>query len=139
MVGRSICRYNVPIAAFVLVRTDGYNNRHEGMLMPTVEYAHISFNANNVAIIAGTRIKVRLIVMDHIANEWDAAEIHRHHPHLTLGQIHSALSYYYDHKDEMDAEIADDLKEAERLMAEIDSLQDTTALKAKLKAARKRS
>jgi hypothetical protein len=39
----------------------------------------------------------------------------------------------------MDAEITDDLKEAERLMAEIDIMQDTSALKAKLKAARQSS
>ena len=55
---------------------------------------------------------------------------------VTLGQIHSALAYYYDHKAEMDAEIEEDVREADRLMAEIDKLQDVSSLKAKLIAAR---
>jgi uncharacterized protein (DUF433 family) len=29
-------------------------------------------------------------------------------PHLTLAQAHDALSYYYDHKDEIDHELAED-------------------------------
>lgn len=103
--------------------------------MATVEYAHISFNSDNVAIVAGTRTKVRMVAMDHISHGWDAQEIHRQYPYLTLGQIHSALAYYYDHKAEMDAEIDQDLKEADRLMAEIENLQGPSPLKAKLKAA----
>ncbi len=105
--------------------------------MATLEYAHISLNPDNAAIISGTRTKVRMIVMDHIANGWDSVEIQRQYPHLTLGQIHSALAYYYDHKEEMDAEVEADLQEADRLMAEVDNLQDVSGLKAKLDAARR--
>lgn len=79
-----------------------------------------------------------MIVMDHVANGWDPVEIQRQHPHLTLGKIHSALAYYYDHKAEMEAEIGEDLREADRAMAQIDKLQNTSALKAKLLAATKR-
>jgi uncharacterized protein (DUF433 family) len=102
--------------------------------MATVEYAHISFDSDNVAFIAGTRTKVGMVVMDHIAHGWDAQEIHRQHSCLTLGQIHSALAYYYDHKAEMDAEIDQDLKEADRLTGEIEKLQRSSPLRAKLKA-----
>jgi len=102
--------------------------------MATVEYAHISFNSDNVPIIAGTRTKVCMVVMDHIGHGWDAQEIHRQYPYLTLGQIHSALAYYYDHKADMDAEIEQDLKESGRLMAEIENLQTPSLLKDKLKA-----
>jgi uncharacterized protein (DUF433 family) len=103
--------------------------------MSTVEYAHISFNSNGVPIIASTGAKVRMVVMDHIGQGWDAEEIHRQYPQLTLGQIHSALAYYYDHQAELEAEIAQDLKQADLLLGEIDSLQDASPLKAKLKAA----
>jgi len=103
--------------------------------MATVEYAHISFSSSGVPIIAGTGAKVRMVVMDHIGQGWDANEIHRQYPHLTLGQIHSALAYYYDHQAELDAEIAQDLKQADVLLAEIDRVQDASPLKAKLKAA----
>lgn len=27
------------------------------------------------------------------------------HPYLTMGQIHSALAYYYDHEDELNKDI----------------------------------
>jgi uncharacterized protein (DUF433 family) len=72
-----------------------------------VSYAHLEFNAEGVPVIAGTRIKVRSLALDRIAHGWDAEEIQRHHPDLTLGQIHSALAYYYDHQEEMDLEIAE--------------------------------
>lgn len=32
-------------------------------------------------------------------------------PHLTLGQIYNALSYYYDYKDEIDQDIDSDSEE----------------------------
>ncbi len=73
--------------------------------MDAVCYAHIELNADGEAIIAGTRIKVRMIAIDRITHNWDAEEIQRHHPDLSLGQVHSALAYYYDHKEAMDGEI----------------------------------
>jgi uncharacterized protein (DUF433 family) len=72
----------------------------------TVAYAHIEMNPEGQAVIAGTRIKVRMIALDRIAYGWDAEEIQRQHPDLSLGEIHSALAYYFDHKEEMDQDIA---------------------------------
>jgi uncharacterized protein (DUF433 family) len=71
-----------------------------------------------VPVIAGTRIKVRSIALDRIAHGWDAEEIQRHHPDLTLGQIHSALAYYYDHQEEMDRDIAERRQCVEALRAD---------------------
>ena len=36
---------------------------------------------------------------------WTPDEIVNAHPHLTLAQIHDALSYYYDHAEEINHEI----------------------------------
>ena len=85
-------------------------------------------------MILGTPIKVVEIVLDHLAYGLDAEGIHREYPHFTLGQIHSALAYYYDHKAEMDEEIERSEREVERLKAEIDKLQGPSRLRAKLKA-----
>jgi uncharacterized protein (DUF433 family) len=85
--------------------------------MTNVSYAHIEQNAKGEPIITGTRIKVRMIALDRIAHGWDAEEIQRHHPDLSLGQIHSALAYYYDHKPEMDRDIADRHERATKLRA----------------------
>ena len=50
-------------------------------------------------------MKVVELVMAKMAHGWSAEELHLQYPHLTLGQIHSALAYYWDHKDELDADI----------------------------------
>ena len=86
-------------------------------IMASVSYAHIEPNAQGEPVIAGTRIKVRMIVLDRIARGWDADEIQRHHPDLSLGQIHSALAYYFDHKQEMDRDIAERHERATSLRA----------------------
>jgi uncharacterized protein (DUF433 family) len=78
--------------------------------MATVDYAHISLDSANMPILTGTRIKVVEIVLDHLAHGSDAEEIQRQFPWLTLGQIHSALGYYYDHQDEIDHDIAERLQ-----------------------------
>jgi uncharacterized protein (DUF433 family) len=87
------------------------------LIMATVSYAHIELNVGGEPIIAGTRIKVRMIALDRIAHGWDAEEIQRHHPDLSLGQVHSALAYYYDHKEEMDRAIEDRHERAAQLRA----------------------
>jgi hypothetical protein len=40
----------------------------------TVEYAHISIDADNVPTLTGTRIKVVEIVLDHLARGWQIGE-----------------------------------------------------------------
>lgn len=54
--------------------------------------------------ILGTRISVRLIASRVKCG--DASEdILRDYPHLTLAQIHDAISYYFDHKEELEKEL----------------------------------
>lgn len=54
--------------------------------------------------ISGTRISVRLIASRVKCG--DASEdILRDYPHLTLAQIHDAISYYFDHKEELEKEL----------------------------------
>src|SRR5438067_2074894 len=69
-----------------------------------VAYPHIEIE-NGVPVIAGTGTDVIHIALDRIAHHWDADEIQRQRPHLTLGQIYSALAYYHDHQDEIEREI----------------------------------
>lgn len=57
------------------------------------------------------------IALDRIAHHWDADEIHRQHPRLSLGQIYAALAYYCDHKDDLDAEIEDQLQSVDAARA----------------------
>ncbi len=56
-------------------------------------------------VIRGTRIPVWQVA-NAIVCLGETAEAYRaDHPSLTLAQIHAALSYYFDHQDEIDAEI----------------------------------
>ena len=45
------------------------------------------------------------IVVDKFAYGWIPEEIHFQHPHLTLAQIHGALTFYYENKDEMNTQM----------------------------------
>jgi uncharacterized protein (DUF433 family) len=94
----------------------------------TAAYAHITINADGVPAITGTTMKVVELVMAHQAHGWSPAELHFQFPHLSLGQIHSALSYYWDHKDELDAEIDRRSEYAEQARREA----GPSAVKAKL-------
>ncbi|MCS6910210.1 MAG: DUF433 domain-containing protein [Anaerolineales bacterium] len=61
-------------------------------------------------VIAGTRLKVSQIALEYERLGWSPDQIVDAHPHLTLAQVHDALSYYYDHRQEIDAEILADEK-----------------------------
>jgi uncharacterized protein (DUF433 family) len=64
--------------------------------------------------IAGTAVSVRTIVAYHASGE-SPEEMVTQIPHLTLAQVHAALAYYYANRDHMDAEMAAERTEAERL------------------------
>lgn len=68
-------------------------------------YEHILIEADRVPRIAGTTTKVIEVVLDQQAYGWSPEEIQYQHPHLTLGQIHAALAYYWDHRAELDQDI----------------------------------
>ena len=87
--------------------------------MPAIAYPHIDITPHGFPVLAGTTTKVVEIVMDRLAHHWDADEIQRQHPHLSLAQIHSALAYYYDHQIEMDKDIERRLRAADQTLAQV--------------------
>jgi len=100
--------------------------------MSTVEtrYEHIILGQDNAPIIAGTNMKVIELVLERIAYGWSAEELRFQHPYLTLGQIHSALAYYWDHQETLDQDI-------ERRLQVVDQIQGSrgpSPLVARLKA-----
>src|SRR5882672_8144447 len=66
---------------------------------------HITIDSKGIARIAGKRIRVIDLVADMLDYGWTADQIRIQHPSLSLAQIHAALTYYYDHQAELDAEI----------------------------------
>lgn len=71
--------------------------------------------ANGKAIIAGTRMKVSQIALEYERLGWTPDQIVDAHPHLTLAQVHDALSYYYENQAELDAELMAEEKVVEEL------------------------
>jgi len=65
----------------------------------------IEIDEKGVPWISGANTKVVEVVLDKMAYGWSPEEMHRQHPHLSMAQIHAALSYYYEHQDEVDADI----------------------------------
>jgi len=90
------------------------------MALPVVKtgYEHVELDEAGVAIIAGTSMKVVELVLEKIAYGWSPEELHWQHPYLTLGQICSALAYYWDHQQELDRDIERRLHSMDRIQRE---------------------
>ena len=90
-------------------------------------YKHIFIRDDGRAMIGKTRMKVEHIVLcDH--PDMDAKRIKAEiYPFLTLGQIHSALAYYYDNKELVDRQIQEGLEYMEKMRALYSSDQPTRA------------
>ena len=72
-------------------------------------YEHIALDEHGAPWIPEANTKVAEIVAKVKAHGWSPEELAYQLPHLTLGQIHSALAYYWDHQ----AEVERDLKHRE--------------------------
>ena len=71
----------------------------------TASIPHVELDDQGIAWVRGTRVKVIEIAVDKLAHGSSPEEMHFQYPHLSLAQIHAALSYYYDHQAELDAAI----------------------------------
>ena len=94
-------------------------------------YEHIVTDESGVALIQGTTVKVVELVLDTQAYGWSPDELHFQHPHLTMGQIHSALAYYWDHKEELDRDIERRLERVESIRREVGPSKLAARLRAK--------
>ncbi len=55
-----------------------------------------------VAWVAGTNTKVIEIILDYVQDQ-SPEQIHGEYPHLSLAQIHAAVTYYRQHEQEINA------------------------------------
>ena len=81
--------------------------------MTLVAIKHIEIRDGKARIV-GSRLSVQNIAVMHVWNETPLSWIAEHYD-LALAQIHAALSYYYDHQDEIDTAV----REAEALAHEV--------------------
>ncbi|HZZ42551.1 MAG TPA: DUF433 domain-containing protein [Tepidisphaeraceae bacterium] len=82
--------------------------------MTTITTTHIQLDDQRRPFIDGTGTRVAMIVMDTL-NGLTPQQIHNSYPYLSMAQIHSALSYYFDHQSDIDAEISREVLEIQTL------------------------
>ena len=73
--------------------------------MSTMAPSHITIDENGIARILGTEIKVIHVAAAHRFHHLTPHQMREHWSHLSLAQLHFALSYYYDHQAKLNAEI----------------------------------
>ena len=54
-----------------------------------------------------------MIVADYLWRGWSAEEIARQYGYLTLAEIHASMTYYFDHRDEIEDELVAEYQEVE--------------------------
>jgi len=80
-------------------------------LQTKTEHPYIQIDSeicNGSPVIAGTRLRVVDIAVEYEYMNCSPDDIIAAHPHLRLEQVHDALSYYYEHRAEMDQKIKED-------------------------------
>jgi len=71
-----------------------------------VTYPHIIKELGKPASLEShERTRVSMIVADYLWRGWSAEEIARQYPYLTLAEIHAAMTYYFDHREEIENEL----------------------------------
>jgi hypothetical protein len=54
-----------------------------------------------------------MIVADYLWRGWSAEELVRQYPYLTLAEVHAALTYYLDHRNEIEEELVAEYRDVE--------------------------
>lgn len=98
--------------------------------MTETRYEHVVLDETHIPRIAGTTMKVVELVVEQQAYGWSPEELHFQHPYLDLGQIYSALAYYWDHREELDR----DIQRRFELSVELRREAGTSSLAERLKA-----
>jgi uncharacterized protein (DUF433 family) len=101
---------------------------------PIIEHPYVTRREDTCGgkpIIVGTRIKVAQIAIERERMGWTPDEIIEAHPHLTLAQVYDALSYYFDHLDEIHA----DIRAGEEFVREMKKEYPRSVLEEKRRAA----
>src|SRR2546430_17441983 len=72
--------------------------------------------------IAGTRIRVQDIYVWHELQGLSADEIVSRFPHLSMGDVYSALAHYWDHRDEIGKQMQEETDFVEQMKQKNPSL-----------------
>lgn len=100
------------------------------MADPATAYAHIVVDHQGIPWIEGANTKVVELVAEVKAYGWSPEELAYQHPHLSLAQVHSALAYYRDHREEVEADLERRQDLVDRMRQEVGEHPLVTKLRA---------
>ncbi len=89
------------------------------------KHPYISINpkiSKGSPIISGTRVRVIDIAIEYDRLGLTPDQIVDAHPHLTLEEVHDALSYYYENRDVLDEKIRKEKEFIEKIAKETPSI-----------------
>jgi uncharacterized protein (DUF433 family) len=75
------------------------------MSTAAISYPHIIVDDKGVARLGKTRYKVLHLAGEHYHYGWSGEELLRQHPDLRPEEVYAALTYFYDHFDDMVAQL----------------------------------
>ena len=101
--------------------------------MTLTAYKYIALTDEGVPVVDGTGFKVKQLVGERLAHGSSPEELQFQHPQLSLAQVYSALAYYEDHQEEMNAYILENEARAEALQAQLDSPELKARVRSKAK------
>lgn len=93
----------------------------------------LTIDDHGVVRVTGTRVPIDLIVYDY-RNGATAEEIAEHYPTLKLSDVHAVLSYYLEHRPEVDAYVAEQEKLADAKRHEMERAYPHKGLRERLLA-----
>src|SRR5262245_4693909 len=85
------------------------------MIVPTeLTYPHIVKESGKPARLdRHPRTRVAMIAADYLWRGWSAEEIVRQYPYLNLAEVHAALTYFFDHRQEIEDELVIEYQQVE--------------------------
>ena len=88
------------------------------MAFAATAYRHIVLDAQGVPVVQGAYTKVVEVVLHARSSGLTPEQLAGELPHLSPAQIHSAMAYYWDHREVLDADIEERREFAERMRRE---------------------
>lgn len=90
--------------------------------MTVISIEHIALRDNGAPYVAGKGVKVAYIANLYMNHRWSVEAIADQHD-LTPAEVHSALAYYHDHKDEIDRAVREGSELARQVGTSFDDLR----------------
>jgi len=86
-------------------RAMDYGREYQRNMKSIDGYKYVVIDERGIPLIKPTTMKIELLVKERRMFGFGVKRQQEGHPYLTIAQIHSALSYYFDYKKEIDAQI----------------------------------